>query len=69
MFHDKTKHFEVDWQFLQQNVESGEISMDYIPTKICPVDMLMKALGRTIFETRKDRLLLKSPEEVHSFTN
>jgi hypothetical protein len=32
VFHDKTKHFEVDWHVMKQKVERGEIMMEYIPT-------------------------------------
>jgi uncharacterized SAM-binding protein YcdF (DUF218 family) len=32
VFHDKTKHFEVDWHVMRQKVELGEIMIEYIPT-------------------------------------
>lgn len=31
-FHDRTKHIEVRYYFLQQKVEEEEIGLEYIPT-------------------------------------
>lgn len=60
IFHDKTKHFEVDWHFIQKKVEEKIIQVDFINTTKQPVDMLMKALGRIKFEACRNRLNLKN---------
>jgi hypothetical protein len=42
VFHDKTKHFEVDWHVMRQKVERGEIMIEYIPTSEQPIDILTR---------------------------
>jgi hypothetical protein len=64
VFHDRTKHFEVDWHFCRQKVEAGEISVEYISTADQPADMLTKALSRGKFEAGRDRLSFRTPAEV-----
>ncbi|KAG0596597.1 hypothetical protein M758_UG269000 [Ceratodon purpureus] len=64
MFHDKTKHFEVDWHFIRQKIEDKVIKVGFVPTTEQPVDILTKALGRTKFEICRARLNLKTAEEV-----
>jgi hypothetical protein len=44
VFHDKTKHFEIDWHFTRQQVENGTIKVNFISTHDQPADILMKAL-------------------------
>jgi hypothetical protein len=57
-FHDKTKHFEVDWHFIQEKVEEEIVQVDFISTTKQLVDMLMKALGRIKFEACRSRFNL-----------
>lgn len=64
VFHDRTKHFEVDWHFCRQKVQAGDISVEYISTTEQPADMLTKALGRSKFEAGRNRLSFKTPSEV-----
>lgn len=40
IFHDKTKHFEVDWHVTQQKVESSKVTIEYVPTNEQLVDIL-----------------------------
>ncbi len=42
VFHDKTKHFEVDWHVMRQKVKRGEIMIEYIPTSEQPIDILTR---------------------------
>ncbi len=60
VFHDKTKHFEVYWHFMQENVEEKIVHVDFIITTKQPVDMFTKALGRIKFEACKSRLNLRN---------
>jgi hypothetical protein len=45
VFHDKTKHFEIDWHFIQEKVEEQIIQVDFINTTKQHADLFMKALG------------------------
>jgi len=60
VFHDKTKHFEVDWHFIQKKVEKKIVQVDFINTTKQHADMLTKALGQIKFEASRSRLNLKN---------
>ncbi len=64
IFPDKTKYFEVDWHVTQQKIESGEVTIEYVPINEQPVNILTKALGRTKFEIGRDQLHLKFFDEI-----
>ena len=50
VFHEKSKHFEIDFHFTRQKVEDNIITVDFIPSQEQPADILTKSLGRTKFE-------------------
>ena len=64
VFHDKTKHFEIDWHFTRQKVEDNSVSVKFISTQEQPADILTKALGRTKFELCKAKLQFKILSEL-----
>ena len=39
VFHDKTKHFEVDWHFSRQKIEDGTLQVSFINTNNQPADI------------------------------
>ena len=45
-FHNRMKHIEVQYHFLQQVVDDGEIHLEYLPTREQIVDILTKGLSR-----------------------
>jgi len=45
-FHDRTKHINICYHFLRHKVESGDITLDYVPTNDQPADVLTKGLAR-----------------------
>jgi hypothetical protein len=45
-FHDRTKHIDVCYHFLQQKVDGGEIKLKYIPTGDQVADVLTMGLAR-----------------------
>ncbi len=53
IFHDKTKHFEIDWHFIQEKVEEKIIEVDFTSTTNQPADMLTKALSQIKFKACK----------------
>ena len=60
VFHEKSKHFEIDYHFTRQKVENNTIKVDFIPTQEQPADLRTKPLGRTKFEECQNRLRLRN---------
>ena len=60
VFHEKSKHFEIDYHFTRQKVENNTIKVEFIPTQEQPADILTKPLGRTKFEGCRSKLRLQS---------
>ena len=60
VFHERSKHFEIDYHFTRQKVENNTISVEFISSHDQPVDILTKSLGRIKFENCKSKLYLHS---------
>ena len=50
IFHDKSKHIEIQYHFIHDKVQKGAVELQYIPTDDQIVDVLTKPLHRTKFE-------------------
>ena len=66
VFHDRTKHFEVDWHFTRQKIDDGTIQVSFVKTCSQPADIFTKALGKTKFESCRKFLNLKKLSEISS---
>jgi hypothetical protein len=49
VLHSRTKHIEVRYHFLRDNVEEGNIDLIHLPTEKQLADILTKPLDQAIF--------------------
>jgi len=49
-YHSKTKHIDIKYNFVRYIVASGEVNLQYIPTREMIVDPFTKAISRYLFE-------------------
>ena len=46
VFHERTKHMEINCDFIRERFHSGELALSYIGPKYQPADIFTKALGK-----------------------
>ena len=56
MFHDKSKHIEIKYQYIRDMVEKGVVKLHYIATDEQIADILTKPLSRLKLEYFRDKL-------------
>ena len=56
VFHDKLKHIEIQYLYIQDMVQKGAIKLQYVSTEEQVVYVLTKPLSRVKFEHFRDNL-------------
>ena len=56
IFHERTKHIEIDRNFIRKKVNDGSICLVYIPTALQVVDVFTKGLPKAKFEEMVSKL-------------
>jgi hypothetical protein len=56
VFHARSKHIELHYHFIREQIIQGEVAVNYINTQEQPADILMKALPQEPFENTGSQL-------------
>ena len=54
--HDRSKHIDIKFHYIRECVDGGKIVLEHISTRDQLVDILMKSLGRVLFQELRDRV-------------
>ena len=49
VFHQRTKHISIKYQYVNENVESGNAALGFVRSRYNFADMMTKPVGRNIF--------------------
>ncbi|KAI3700031.1 hypothetical protein L2E82_44644 [Cichorium intybus] len=66
MQHSMTKHIDIRYHFLKDNIQKGHIELHFINTEDQIADVFTKALDETKFQYFLGRLGMLNPDNIHS---
>ncbi|KAG5895509.1 hypothetical protein JTB14_009220 [Gonioctena quinquepunctata] len=64
-FHKRTKHVDIQFHFVREKFQDGEIEPVYVSTKLQEADLLTKALPRTSFLNLRNLIGMKKKNEIN----
>ena len=67
-YHKRTKHIDIQYHFIKEKFEQGEIDISYIPTTQQLADIMTKALSRDKFEMFRTSLPMASLQDIQSLS-
>ena len=56
MFHDKSKHIEINYHYIKDMVQRGAVKLQYVAMEDQIADVLTKPLDRVKFEYFREKL-------------
>jgi hypothetical protein len=59
VFHKRTKHIMVKFQYLVEQLEANEITLEYVKSALNLADFFTKSLGIKVFKDLRDLIGLK----------
>jgi len=65
VLHSKTKHISIKFHFLREQVNKGEVRLEYVPSKDQLVDIFTKPLPKDSFEYLKEKLGVMAPQVMN----
>ena len=60
-FHRRTKHIEVRYFYIREQVEEGNLTVAFVPTSQQLADLFTKPTNSVIFTTLRDQLMTRNP--------
>ena len=61
-FHNHTKHIDVSFHYIREQVNLKTVSVKYCPTNLILADIMTKGLSRNAFKTFRDNLRVKKTD-------
>jgi Reverse transcriptase (RNA-dependent DNA polymerase) len=64
VFHDRSKHIDIKYHYIRENMESGKIELEHVSTTDQLADLLTKPLGRIRFIELRDKIGLQDVRKM-----